>query len=292
MMPYLIPLIYVLLFFAIFFAVILIRKRLKPQRWPVQEPLMRGPGEHLLQTIMQRREDDLEQAVKNVMLPLVAAGLPILASSWVPKEKHWVLPLCSLLLFVVFVTTRVRALVRWLVESRNYELGYYGERMVAQYLEPLKAQDFGVFHDVPGKAGKQDFNLDHVTVGRTGVALIETKARQKKAGRPGYVEHEVTYDGQQLIWPWGEETAALDQTRRNAVWLRAWLKERTGKDFPVNAVLAFPGWMVRRKGKGDVWVVNPKELEKTLGKGKPVLSDEEIDLIKRQLDSICRNVEL
>jgi hypothetical protein len=113
MMSYLIPLIYVLQFFAIFFAVILIRKRLKPQRWPVQEPLMRGPGEHLLQTIMQRREDDLEQAVKNVMLPLVAAGLPILASSWVPKEKHWVLLLCSVVLFVVFLTTRVRALVRW-----------------------------------------------------------------------------------------------------------------------------------------------------------------------------------
>lgn len=292
MMAYLIPLVYVLLFFGVFFSVILIRKRLKPQRWPVQEPLMRGPGEHLLQTIMQRREDDLEQAVKHGVLPLVMALLPIVTVSWVPKDQHWVLLLCSLVLFVVFLTTRVRALLHRLVETRNYELGYYGERMVAQYLEPLKEQRFGVFHDVPGKAGKQDFNLDHVTVGRTGVALIETKARQKKPGRPGYEEHEVTYDGKQLIWPWGEETDALEQTRRNVAWLRTWLKERTGKDFPVNGVLALPGWYVNWKGKGDVWVVNPKFLENTIGKGKTVLTDEEIDLIKRQLDSLCRNVEL
>lgn len=292
MMPFVIPLIYVVLFFAILFSVIVIRKRLKPQRWPVQEPLLRGPGEHLLRTIMQRQEKELEQMVMNVMLPLVMAALPMLAASWVPKEQHWVLLLCSVVLFVVFLTTRVRALLRWLVESRNYELGYYGERMVAQHLEPLKAQGFEVFHDVPGKAGKQAFNLDHVAVGRTGVALIETKARQKKPGRPGFPEHEVIYDGRQLIWPWGEETDALDQARRNAVWLRSWLKERTGRDVPVHAVLALPGWWVERTGSGDVWVVNPKILEKTIGKGKVVLKDEEIDLIKRQLDSICRNVEV
>lgn len=292
MMAYLLPLTYVLLFFAIFFSAILIRKRLKPQRWPVQEPLLRGPGEHLLQTIMKRQENELMHVLKHVMLPLVVTLLPFQMVSWVPKDEHWVLLLCSVVLLVVFMTTRVRALLQWLAESANYELGYYGERMVAQYLEPLKAQEFAVFHDVPGKAGKQDFNLDHVTVGRTGVALIETKARRKRTARPGFLEHEVTYDGQQLIWPWGEETDALDQARRNAAWLRSWLKERTGKDFAVNAVLAFPGWMVRRKGKGDVWVMNAKELEKTIGKGKTVLTDEEIDLIKRQLDSICRNVEL
>ena len=60
-------------------------------------------------------------------------------------------------------------------------------------------------------------------VGKTGVAAIEVKTRRKKKGRPGFEEHVVTYDGQRLIWPWGEDRCGIDQVVAQADWLREFI---------------------------------------------------------------------
>lgn len=61
-------------------------------------------------------------------------------------------------------------------------------------------------------------------------------------------------------------------------------------DVRVTPVLAFPGWFIDRKGRSDVWVVNPKNFTYLAdAKGEPLPAD----LLKRivyQLDLRCRNI--
>lgn len=149
-----------------------------------------------------------------------------------------------------------------------------------------------MFHDVPAKGAKSDFNLDHVAVGPSGVALIETKTRRKGRARPGVKDHFVTYDGKQLIWPWGEDRHGLEQAISEADWLGRFIHERTGIDTRVKPVLALPGWWVESKARGVVAVVNSKNVAPAVeGKGQRILTDEQVHLISRQIDVLCRDVE-
>ena len=86
------------------------------------------------------------------------------------------------------VTGTVDAIIiflRFLNRRRNDLLGYLGERAVADHFEPLRESGFRIFHDVPCEGRKKNFNIDHVVVGKTGVAAIEVKTRRKKKGRSG-----------------------------------------------------------------------------------------------------------
>jgi hypothetical protein len=57
-------------------------------------------------------------------------------------------------------------------------------------------------------------------------------------------------------------------------------------------VLALPGWWVEEKVRGAVAVVNSKNVSFAVeGRGPRILSEKEIDLISRQLDTLCRDVE-
>jgi hypothetical protein len=56
-------------------------------------------------------------------------------------------------------------------------------------------------------------------------------------------------------------------------------------------VLALPGWYVVDKVRAAVRVVKPEWLSEDLPKAGLVLTDTQIDLIARQLDQRCRDVE-
>jgi hypothetical protein len=66
----------------------------------------------------------------------------------------------------------------------------------------------------------------------------------------------------------------------------------TGREFEVAAVVAIPGYSVIERKLGPVRVANPKNLPIMLkGRGTSVLPPVDIDLLRRQLDEKCRNVE-
>ena len=68
--------------------------------------------------------------------------------------------------------------------------------------------------------------------------------------------------------------------------------DRTGQDFPVRAVLTLPGWFVTETPSDALRVINPSFIANAVHNTKAqVLSDKQIDLIARQLDSLCRDVE-
>lgn len=283
--------VYVILFIVVTWTCLKIRSGRKRKPWPQGFKLRRGPGEGLLNKVMELDDKLPEQLFLAVAIPPVLAAFPLVLVPAVPQSMRWAPYLGAAVLIVVFLFFRVRSLLALASERSNLWLGYYGERAVAQSLEELRGQGYQVFHDVPASRGDVKFNLDHVTVGRTGIVVVETKARRKPEDRPGE-NHKVTFDGVRLIWPWGEETRAIEQTTRNVQWLGGWLKERTGMDLPIRGIVALPGWYVTEKGKGAVRVQNPAGLPKAVtGFGKEEMSAQQVDLVSRQLHSICADVE-
>ncbi len=198
---------------------------------------------------------------------------------------------------VVFIALFIGA-ARWFAgktkESHDRYLGYFGERIVAECLDPLKQLGWRIFHDVPCQNNGTKFNIDHIAVGPQGVFVIETKTRRKGGARPGFDDHKVYFDGRALVWPWGEDNHGLEQAERNAVWLGETIKAEIGERVFVTPFLTLPGWWVENKPSRDsrlCRVVNAKVLAKFLPNGPAVLTPQQINNIAVKLEARCRDVE-
>jgi hypothetical protein len=283
--------IYCPLFFAAVASLRIWYSRRRKERPPVQFKLLRGPGESLRRRLKKADEDlPLWLVITASIPPLVAMSLflfvPLLPPSFQTAGR-----IATGLVLVLGIGISARMLYKRLSRWQADRLGYLGERTVGEHLDPLKAQSYRIFHDVPAKGSKADFNLDHVVIGSTGVVLIETKTRRKGRARPGFKDHVVVYDGHQLIWPWGEDRHGLEQALAEADWLAKWIFQRTGLKLAVKPILALPGWWVEQAARGPVIVVNSKSLPSAVrGNGATTLSSDQIDLIARQLDPLCRDV--
>ncbi|MGH7982214.1 MAG: nuclease-related domain-containing protein [Candidatus Udaeobacter sp.] len=264
----------------------------RKERPPEKFRLLRGPGETQRRRVQKADEDMFLYFLVSAFAPLFVAGLILAIAARMPKSLIVPAAACALLAFIGVLIICARRLWRFLRRRRDDLLGYLGERAVAEYLDPLRENGFRIFHDVPCEGRKRNFNIDHVAVGPSGVAAIEVKTRRKKKGRPGFEEHIVTYDGQRLIWPWGEDRCGIDQLQSESDWLREFILKRTGLAVHPKPILAFPGWWVTERVVGTFRVTNHKLLPAIIRDWKPQpLTPEQVDLISRQLDERCRDVE-
>jgi hypothetical protein len=264
----------------------------RKERPPEKFKLLRGAGETLRRRV-QKADEDLFLYVAIAAFGPLFLGWGVLAVA-ARLPKAFVLPGAgfAILMFGGSLMAAGSLLFRFLHRRRNDFLGYLGERLVAEYLEPLISQGYRVFHDVPAEGREKKFNLDHVTVGPTGVAVVETKTRRKKKGREGFAEHEVTSDGSRLIWPWGEEDLNIKQVQAEADWLREWIQKKTAIRVDPKPIVVIPGWYVKERAIGAVRITNQKLLPNIVAQWRPQpLTPEQIDLICRQLDDRCRDVE-
>jgi len=284
---------YVLVFMALVLGIGLLLLSRRKERAPLEFKLLRGAGESLRREVAAMEENLPFCVIWAAFAPIGAAYLVlVLISKIYPRTELWIGLLITFIVFGISAGLTGRWLWRRFIKLRNYRLGYLGERTVAESLAPLLAQGYQVFHDLPAENRGQSFNLDHIVVGPTGLFLIETKTRRKGRARPGFKDHEVTYDGQRLIWPWAEDRHGLEQAQNEARWLSDWIRQITGVNVGAKPILALPGWYVKCTARGPVNVVNAKGLVSAIkGRGGIELASEQIDLIARQLDARCRDVE-
>ena len=253
--------------------------------------LLRAPGESQLKHVRKFEEDMFEKMVWAVFAPMLATSLCLFATTQLPSGlKPFGLVLSAIVFLAVFI-----AAARWfftrIIENSNRYLGYFGERIVAECLEPLKLQGWRIFHDLPAVSNGHNFNLDHVAVGPAGVFVIETKTFRKGLGN---ADHKVSFDGRNLTWPWGEDNDGLTQAEGNAIWLAERLKIETGERVHVTPYLTMPGWWVEGNPGRDsrlYRVVNPKGLPKFLSSGTTILDQRQIDTIADKLEARCRDVK-
>ncbi len=288
--------VYLLVFMGSVAAMIWWARRQRKTRLPFPDDLklQRGPGETQLALVRKFDEEGFMWMLWAAAAPAATVLLLLIGTLKLPPGLQLVGVAVTLVTAIAVFIWSARWFAQKAQESNNRYLGYFGERLVAEYLDPLKAEGWRIFHDVPALAGEKKFNLDHVVVGPTGVFAIETKTRRKGGARPGFEEHKVYFDGHSLVWPWGEDSHGLDQAERNAVWLADTLANETGERIPVTPILTLPGWWVEMKPAQDprvCRVTNPKGLAKFLPAGKVALTDAQIASVAGKLEVRCRDVE-
>jgi hypothetical protein len=285
---------YLIVFFTILFGIVWWDRRRRRTRKPFPEDLrlLRMPGEYLSRRVIDYEANEFLWLLGAVAIPILVGAVVLqIVASFIKSA-----PVAGLVLTVVVISFSMLLSARWiqarLQRQADDYLGFFGERYVAEFLDPLKADGWFVFHDLPCEGATGKFNLDHVAVGPGGIWVVETKTRRKGRARPGLKEHEVVFDGVKIILPWGDDVDGLKQASNNAHWLGDWLQKMTGKSFDIAAVLTFPGYCVIERKLGPVRVVNPKHLGQVLiSRGRAVLNSDDIDLVRRQLEQRCRNVE-
>ena len=281
------------LFVALGTAVIWLHFERKRSRVPIEFKLLRGPGETLRRKIAEMDESFPQNVLIASVLAFVLPVGGLRLGRFVFPNHPAVERLIAAALLVVCTVCLCWLVIRHIRTRRNHLLGYLGERAVGEHLNTLAQAGFRVFHDVPAENRGRKFNVDHVVVGPTGLFSIETKTRRKGRARFGRKDHEVIFDGRQLVWPWGEDRKGLDQAQSEAEWLSNWLRQITGLDVQAKPILALPGWFVTLKARGAVAIMNEKNLVSAISRpgAADSLSSEQVDLIARQLEARCRDVE-
>lgn len=287
---------YALLFMATLLGVVVWKAKRRKEKPPLEFKLLRGAGESLRRRLAKFDEDLASNALfvmaAPVLVGLTVGGAFLKFLKPADVTQFWLMGGLTALAFVVALIFSIRLCMRSLGRYRNDRLGYLGERAVGEALEPLSALGYRVFHDVPAEIAGKKFNVDHVVIGQNGIFALETKTRRKGRVRPGFEAHKVIYDGKQLIWPWAEDSFGLQQAEGRARWLSEWINKMTGISVAAKPLLVLPGWYVVPKALGTVSVLNHKQLVGAITRSPAgVLAPDQVDLIARQLDNLCRDVE-
>lgn len=267
------------------------KSRSRLARPPVEFKLVRGPGELTL-----RRLQAVDQAMPLVLLLAVATvllGGLALFSVVHQLEGGWqfVSAVLGTLAFLAGVFFSGRLLWQRLSQRRDLQLEYLGERAVAEELAPLTVKGHHLFHDVSVLGAGENVDLDHVVLGPAGLVAIESVTRRRRRAQPDPRQHEVSFDGKQLLWPWGADRDVVADVETNSLCLAKWVLQNTGLKLSVHAVLVLPGWWVESTGTGFVTVVNHKQvLHAVAPRGEATLSDAQVEQLARLFENHCRDV--
>jgi Nuclease-related domain len=287
---------YLALFFGSISLMLWRHRQVRKSRLPFEEnlKLLRGPGETQLRLIRQFDEDGFMWMILAAIIPATLGLGLLLITLRLPEALQLGGAALSLGIFVIAFRQASRCYTQKAQESSNRYLGYFGERLVAEHLEPMKSQGWRIFHDVPAAVDGASFNIDHIAVGPAGIFVLETKTRRKGRARPGFDDHKVYFDGQSLVWPWGEDNHGLEQAERSARWLSDLVRDEIGDRAFVAPVLVLPGWVVEMKPAQMprlCQVTNPQGLDQMLPVAPSVVDLRLVDAISAKLEARCRDVE-
>jgi len=264
------------------------RYRFPRNRLPCTQSLLRAPGQSLLMEIDALNREILIHATYLFLGPLVLYSAYI---SYLYFTQQTLAPIELGLVALAGASMIGYSLVRlsrFLPQRRRKRLGYDGEAAVGQTLNQLLQQGYHVYHDFPA----DNFHIDHVVVGSKGVFAVETKARSKPNGNHRLQDATVEYNGRMLYFPQGTDTGTIEQAERQAQWLSGWIGRAVGEPVAVRAIVALPGWFVKRTSASGISVVNPKQFGSLFKHIQPrPLTPEAVQRIVHQLEQQCRDVD-
>lgn len=263
------------------------------ERPPVTEKLLRAPGERLRKRLALLEERTLWLVLATSFLSLFALTIGLwLGTVFSPGGAALSAFVGGYAGFVGFAGAGGWLLFRTFNERRDLRRALQGERAVAEVLATLVPAGYRIFHDVATESILANDNLHHVVIGPAGVFAVQTQTHARRKALPGRKEHEIVFDGDQLVYPWGQDTQGIVPARKKAEWLSDWIFQIVGERIPVSAVLTFPGWWVTPVIQRDVRVHNPGQIAALISE-TPVgkLSDRQFALIVRQLEVRCRDVD-
>lgn len=275
---------------------LLIARKLRPTRWPFKDEdrLLRGPGESLRKEILRIDEAMLAEMAGGIVVALLVIPVAVSLAKYLGAGGAYQITIAAVAFLAATIISTRRILGLW-QRRQTHHLGWFGERLVAEKLAPLRFSGWRVFHDVPFVSDGRHFNIDHVVVGEGGLFAIETKTRRKGGAREGQIDYEVEFDGQALHWPRQKnDESGLLQAERNARTLTAWLEKEIGQRVPAIPLLVIPGWSIKLTGKlgrRPCRVDSANWVQNTFRDRTPCISRQTLELIVLRLLAKCRDVE-
>jgi Nuclease-related domain len=261
--------------------------RLKKRRSPFTQNFLRSPGHSLSLKLSSINEEISCNWVTLIATPLYFFGGFFSHVYFTQREIKpeiialWIISGSILIIFFLYKTLKL------LKKRCNLRLGYEGEIAVGQELNQLMLEGNHVYHDFPA----DKFNIDHIVVGRSGIFAVETKARSKPTSKNRNEDATVEYNGKMLMFPNGDDYKIIEQAERQTSWLSKWISSAIGEQVAARAIVALPGWFVKRTSADGISVVNPKQFPSLFKHIKPrTLTDDMISRIVHQLEQKCRDV--
>lgn len=282
---------YILIYFGVVGGIWVWRVQRRNERTPVVDKLLRTAGESHRRKLSAFDDLLLLHLTGTALIPLLLMVLGLWIISGVSGPYQTLGLIILLVLLAVGLYFAAQWLIKILDQRYEYRIGYFGEREVGEIVDGLRLKGYQVFHNVPASEVQPIFHLDHVIVGATGVFAIQTKSRTRGTPRPGFAEHKIIFDGQKLVYPWGDDFQGLELARDRAVWLESWLAQILGRQVPVQPILVFPGWWVEEHAINTVRVLNPKQIPAVVNRNTPMLTEEQVETVTRQLEARCRDVD-
>lgn len=253
---------------------------------PLTSDLLRGPGEALREKIDDLRIDQLADLLMLLFLPLLIYAMGLSYKTF-GRAPSLFLMFFYALLACISISYLFLRMYRRKKTIQNHALGLDAEIAVGQELNHLMREGYWVYHDFPA----EEFNIDHIVVGPSGVFAVETKGRTKPIKKDGTAGREVIYDGETLQFPHKTEDQPLKQAESQARWLEKWLTSAVGEPVGVAPVLAIPGWFIKRTRPKGIPVINGKNPSAFFAKYANVNLSEKLQRqIVHQIDNRCRTV--
>ena len=239
---------------------------------------MRAAGQSITDEIDTIKSDKLLEPLLIAVMTFLMAAMEWLRYLTNSKPSPYIFTALSVLAFA-YLAYKIPKLKS---EVTQLKLGRDGERVVAHYVEELRAYGFTVFHDVPSG----DANVDHIIIGTKGIFTIETKTMQKPlrgACKVSVSKGAIFANGNEL------PRNPLIQAKAQANWLKNFLAE-SKFDVKVWPVVAFPGWYVEQEGvkAENAWVIEPKQLQPKIERQSDRYSPEQVSAMVSALRSYIR----
>jgi hypothetical protein len=155
-------------------------------------------------------------------------------------------------------------------QLRRHRRGGRGQATVAEVLDRMQPKGFAAFNDL----SENDFDVDHIVVGPSGIYVMETKTRAVfGSGTIDYRNENELILGGRIT-----DNHPLKQTRAAAEVVRNRLQEHFHQQYPVKPVVVFMGdWHVNRQANDvDVAVITASQLEAYFDRQQPELTSAEI----------------
>lgn len=253
------------------------RKKLRPS---FSQDLLRSPGHSLLAELDLINEDLRRYCVFAVLSPVTIFAVHLLLSYVTAADKNGVRLMVSIVGGLTLCVFSVYKIVTLLNERKSLRQSYADKSAVGRELEQLGRDGFHIYHDFPAER----FTIDHIVVGPKGLFTVTTKTHSRPAAKNRMENAIVAYDGRMLYFPREADFRTIDMAGQQADWLSDWLGKTIGEPIAARAIIALPGWFVKRTSAEGMPVVNPQQFLSLFKHIKPrPLSDAVIGRIIQQL---------
>jgi hypothetical protein len=241
----------------------------------------RVPGQALLERIDRINQEIGDLTAGSLAFLALFVGVIIADVYFGEPESRALSATGSGAVGIAFYTLSLTRLARLMWGRRNLRRDYDGRVAVVRALSFLSSEGYRVYHDVPAEG----FSIDHVLVGKKGVFTLSTITRPRPARAGGVEAATLAYNGHVLFFPRTTDDHTVVRAENQAEWLSEWLGRVTGEKVAVRAVVAAPGWFIKRTTPEGIPIVNPKQIASLFAHIQPrPLSDAQIEGIAHRLE--------